>query len=88
MGTQKKGHNETVLLSTKNIFNPDGKKIIALLSSIFLHNSTYEFSYSFKFSSDKLKKQKLDICDIFDLADRQEENIKPGIYKQTVEDDR
>ena len=45
-------------------------------------------SYSFKFSSDKLKKQKLDICDIFDLADRQEENIKPGIYKQTVEDVR
>ena len=47
VGTQKNPLNETVLLSTQNMFGLLGKKIIAFLGSSFLLNWTYGSGLSF-----------------------------------------
>ena len=54
VGTQKNRLNETVLLSTQNMFSLLGKKIFAFLRSKFLYNWTYGLLSHFFFRRYKM----------------------------------
>ena len=47
VGTQKNRFNEMVLLSTQNMFNLMGRKIISILQSLVLRNWAYVYSFFF-----------------------------------------